>query len=76
MDEHKMVHMANQIAAYFQVYPEKRAREGVLDHIVRFWPPSMRSQLLAYKVGGGEDLHPLVAWAADNMPEAEPQTER
>lgn len=74
MNDQKMVHMANQIAAYFSAYPEQRARDGVRDHIRKFWPPAMRSQLVAYKVGGGADLHPLVEWAVDELPEAEPQT--
>lgn len=70
MDDHKMVHMANQIAAYFQAYPEARAREGVLDHIRKYWPPQMRSQLVAFRVGGGEGLHPLVEWAAQELSDA------
>ena len=73
MDDHKMVHMANQIAAYFQAYPEQRAREGVRDHILKFWPPNMRKQLVAYKAAGGKDLHPLVSWAAEHIAETEAQ---
>ena len=67
MDDRKMVHMANQIAAYFQAYPEQRAADGVYDHIRKFWPPSMRAQLVAYKAGGGADLHPLVERAAERL---------
>lgn len=70
MDSEKMIHQANQIAAYFEAYPEDKAREGVLDHIRKFWPPNMRTELVAYKKESGAGLHPLVAWAADNIPEA------
>lgn len=70
MNDQKMVHRANQIALYFQAYPQERAREGVYDHVQRFWPPSMRAQLAAYKADGGEGLHPLVAWTADRLCEA------
>jgi formate dehydrogenase subunit delta len=71
MENEKMVHMANEIANYFQVYPEQRAQVGVRDHIRKYWPPNMREQLVAYRTGGGEGLHPLVNWAAENIPEAE-----
>lgn len=69
MDNEKMVRMANQVAAYFEVYPEERAWEGVRDHIRNFWPPIMRTQLVAYNVSDGAGLHPLVRRAADAMPE-------
>lgn len=67
MDDSKMVRMANQIAAYFEVYPEDRALDGVIDHIRKFWPPSMRDQLLAYTTQTSDDLHPLVRRAAGAM---------
>lgn len=65
-----MVHQANQIAAYFQAYPEEQARAGVLDHIRKFWPPPMRAQLIDYTKGSGADLHPLVHWAAGQLADA------
>lgn len=65
-----MVHMANQIAQYFQAYPEERAREGVLNHIKMFWEPRLRLQLRQYVDQGGEGLHPLVLWAAARMAES------
>ncbi|MFA9461823.1 formate dehydrogenase subunit delta [Thiohalorhabdus sp. Cl-TMA] len=70
MDDTKMVHQANQIAAYFEVYPKERARQGVLDHIQKFWPSEKRAELAAFRKGGGEGMHPLVEWAADQLAEA------
>lgn len=66
-----MIDMANRIADYFQAYPEERAREGVLEHIRKFWPPNMRSQLAVYQGTGGDGLHPLVAWSAAQLREME-----
>lgn len=67
MDDEKMVRQANQIAQYFNVYPEDRAKEGVRGHIRKFWEPRMRTQLINYAGAGGEGLHPLVLWAATQL---------
>jgi formate dehydrogenase subunit delta len=61
MDEGKMVHLVNQIALFFQSYPEEEAVAGVADHIKRFWPVRMRQQLFDYVTNGGAGLHALVA---------------
>lgn len=63
-----LVRMANQIAQFFSVYPEPDAIEGVHEHLVKFWPPAMRKELLV--VAGGlvpaeVPLHPLVLKAAE-----------
>jgi formate dehydrogenase subunit delta len=67
MEDAKMVHMANEIAKYFSVYPQARAEEGVRGHIRKFWEPRMRTQLINYAGAGGEGLHPLVAKAAADL---------
>jgi len=64
MDNQKMVHQLNQIAAYFEIYPQQRAEEGVEGHIRKFWEPRMRRQLIDYS---GEGLHPLVRKAVANL---------
>lgn len=67
MQSDDLVRMANQIAQFFSAYPEEDAVEGVRDHLVKFWPPSMRKELVAITGGlqpiDGE-LHPLVFRAA------------
>lgn len=67
MQNEKMVHMANQIVAYFNVYPPERARAEVLNHLRSFWEPRMRAQLVEYVSGGGEGLYPLAQWAARRL---------
>lgn len=57
MEAQKMVRRANQIAAYFEVYPEERAVQEIQTHIRKFWEPRIRAQLINYP---GDDLHPLV----------------
>jgi formate dehydrogenase subunit delta len=63
MDAGVMVHKANQIALFFASYPHDEAVAGVTDHLLKFWEPRMRRQLLAYEREGGEGLHPLVGEA-------------
>lgn len=76
MDDAKMVHQVNQIAAYFEAYPQERAREGVLEHLHKFWPPDKRTRLAAYHAGNGGGLHPLAAWAAGRISPPSPTQSR
>ncbi len=62
-----MIRQVNQIAAYFEVYPEQRAEEGVRGHIQKFMAPTLRQQLLDYVAEGGEGLDPLVLKAARSI---------
>jgi len=54
----KLAHMANQIANFFRPYPEQAARDGVRTHIMSFWTPKMRAELVAH--ADGLKLDPLV----------------
>ena len=56
----KLVHMANQIAAFFRAYPREAAVAGVHDHIVAFWTPRMRRDLTARADAGEPGRDPLV----------------
>jgi len=47
MSPDKLVHMANQIAAYFRTQPHDPADKNFADHINKFWEPRMRAQLLS-----------------------------
>ncbi|WP_310570521.1 formate dehydrogenase subunit delta [Gemmatimonas sp.] len=51
MEAETLVRMANQIAHFFAPYPETDAIEGVRDHLVHFWDPAMRKELLAIASG-------------------------
>jgi formate dehydrogenase subunit delta len=60
MTVENMVHMANQIALFFQSYPHDEAVAGVTDHIKKFWERRMREQIKQYAAQGGAGLHQLV----------------
>lgn len=66
MSPDKMVHMANQIAAFFNSQPGESAA-GVAAHLSDFWEPRMRRQLLDYIAAGGAGLDPVVLDAAAKM---------
>lgn len=64
----RLVTMANDIATYFAVEPDRAAAvEGVRDHLTRFWDPVMRRQLKAHRMQGGQGLLPLAAEAVDAL---------
>jgi formate dehydrogenase subunit delta len=62
-----MVHMANQIALFFNSYPHEEAVAGVADHIAKFWEKRMRLQLREYIAQGGAGLNELVCEAAQRL---------
>lgn len=53
MDAGRLVYMANQIATYFQAYPEAEAVDATENHLRQFWDPRMRAQLAACLGEGG-----------------------
>lgn len=67
MDDGKLVHRANQMAAYFSAYPQARAVKEVETHIRKFWEPRIRAQLVDYVENGADGLHPLVVKAAEAL---------
>lgn len=54
-----IVRMANQISDYFAAYPHEVAVKETANHIVSFWEPRMRKELLDHVSGGGEGLKPI-----------------
>lgn len=60
MNDQDLVRMANQIADYYQAYPEEEAVAGIAAHIRSFWDPRMRKSLESHVVAGGAGLKPLV----------------
>ena len=69
MEEHKMVHNANQIASFFAAYPHDEAVAGVANHLKMYWVPRMRRQIIDYVAKGGEGLSPLAIEAVKRLPE-------
>jgi formate dehydrogenase subunit delta len=76
MTPEKLVHMANEIAAFFHPYPADDARAGIRDHIHAFWTPEMRRGLATILVQGGDGLDASVVAAmrsdAAPVPSKEP----
>ena len=70
MDVHKLVRMANQIAANFDGgSDENQAVAGVTDHIQRFWSPLMREQIVAQWRAQPDELTPRAAQAVATIAE-------
>ena len=67
MSPEKMVHMANQIVAFFNSQPGTDAAERVAEHLSDFWEPRRRAQLLAYIDEGGAGLDPVAIAAARRL---------
>ena len=65
MEAHRLVKMANEIAAFFQAEPDRAvALEGVAGHLKRFWDPRMRRELVRWvDEHDGEGLSDLAAEA-------------
>jgi formate dehydrogenase subunit delta len=65
MDPQRLIHMANQIGAFFSAEPDRTvALTGIAGHLERFWDPRMRREILAWvDEHGGEGLSDLVAEA-------------
>lgn len=54
-DVERLVKMANQIADNFSFHDD--AVERTVDHLRRFWAPSMRDRLAGYEAAGGDGLN-------------------
>jgi formate dehydrogenase subunit delta len=71
MNVDNLVTMANQIATFFESYPDQaEALHEIAGHLQRFWAPRMRGQLVQHlDETQGEGLHRLVllALAAHRM---------
>ena len=66
-DPASLVRMVNQIAANVAHHPQDRAVAEIATHLRSSWAPSMRAALVAYLEGGGLDLTPLAAAAAEQL---------
>ena len=68
MDTAKLVRMANQIAANLDYGSDKnKTVSAVADHLRRFWSPSMRSAIIAYRAGDGGGLGEVAAQAVAKL---------
>jgi formate dehydrogenase subunit delta len=68
MSLERLVYMANQIGTFFAHMKEAEAVAAIADHLVKFWDPRMRTQILAHlETSGGKDLNPLVLAAVKEL---------
>ena len=67
MSPDKLVMMANQIGKFFA--PQRRTDPvaDILDHIEKFWDPSMRAAIVAHLEAGGAGLDPSVREAVARL---------
>jgi formate dehydrogenase subunit delta len=72
LDSSRLVAMANQIADFFQSYPEAEAVEGIATHIQKFWDPRMRRGIFAHLNAGGAGLKPLTLKALQSLAAKQP----
>ncbi len=66
-DPAALVRMANQIAANVAHHPHDQATAEITAHLRSTWAPSILADLVAYLDGGGLDLTPLAAAAAEQL---------
>ncbi|NMF87327.1 formate dehydrogenase subunit delta [Aromatoleum petrolei] len=72
MDIQQLVKAANQIGAYFAIYPDQeQARQEITRHLTNFWTPHMRAAIRDHVASGAaHDLSPLAAAAVQVLPPA------
>jgi len=71
MSPEKLAYMANQIGKFFASQGEEKAAAAVVDHLLKFWDPRMRSEISAFASGGGAGLDPVVRRAIERLQEAD-----
>lgn len=62
-NEERLVYMVNQIARNFATMGEDAAAAATAGHIVSFWDPRMKAQIVAQHEGGKADLSPIASQA-------------
>lgn len=70
MNADHLVHMANQIAQFFEAQPDPAAAVlGVRDHLKKFWDPRMRKKIVEHLESGGEGMRDLTRAAVQLLAE-------
>jgi len=59
MENEVLTQMANQITAFWSVYPKSEAMESIARHIHSSWDPRMRDQMKTMIDEGAHGLPPL-----------------
>ena len=71
MNGDQLVRMINDISGFFVSEPDQNeAVEGVVGHVIKFWDPRMRSQIVSHVVQtGGAGLTELSRLAVNRLGE-------
>jgi formate dehydrogenase subunit delta len=59
MNVERLVAMTNDIAAFFEAESGSRAAGEVCRHLVKFWDPRMREQIVSHAAADGAGLSPI-----------------
>lgn len=65
--EHKLIHMANQIGRNFAIEGHDEAVAATAAHIVKFWDPRMKAQIIALAAEGAGHFEPIAAAAVAQL---------
>ena len=68
MSPDKLAYMANQIGKFFAHQKHDQAVASIADHVIKFWDPRMRREILAHL--NEVKLDPLVREAVDQIRES------
>lgn len=63
----RLVYMANQIGKFFVTEDKPTAAANIADHLMKFWDPRMRAEIVAHLADGGEGLDPEVREAVASL---------
>ena len=77
MNVERLSQMVNDIAHYFAAEPEHAVGvNGIADHLIRFWDPSMRRRIIDHLDAGGAGLEPLAREAVQQLAARQPDIGR
>ncbi len=65
--EHKIIRMANQIAAFYHSKPEEEGVAGIAEHINKFWERRMRAEFFTLVEKDETAFDPWVIKAAPSI---------
>ena len=65
--QERLVYMANQIARNFEAQGDEAAVRATAEHIVAFWDPRMKTQIVACLNRGDSGLGPTAARAVAQL---------
>lgn len=66
-NQERLVYMVNQIARNFATMGQDEAAAATADHLVSFWDPRMKTQILAQYASDRSGLSPIAADAIAHL---------